>query len=388
MTPKAYEDAVARLIGRLVSGVELVPPGVQRRTKLTGKTGQTYEIDLLYRYRLGGLEYLTIVECKHWKDRVGVDIVNQLYAIQLDVGAHKAAVVTTRGFQKGAITVASKNGIALICFVRDRPQFLLPYDGGWNEIRKLIEGDNCSEDPPERSVGIMFPTRSPRRYLANRYGMEIAQLLDSDGFFSLRQIIRPEIRATVERQVRRIHLSWVLDYESEERAGLPVEMGPPFELRAMNMKLAMLLKEVGLTNEELTAQLDQIKAKVEADSSWSANEDQHIHYFDRIRSSLQNEITVRFMLNLGSPLGFVEREWGKALMSVLDDLVPKVAVAIVEGGTWSDEATDSDIDKASAQLIEQALGELYQSSSEELANGGSTSFKNWLKKSPETTGGT
>jgi len=23
---------------------------------------------ILYRYRLGGLEYLTIVECKHWKE--------------------------------------------------------------------------------------------------------------------------------------------------------------------------------------------------------------------------------------------------------------------------------------------------------------------------------
>lgn len=47
MTPRAYEDAVAKLIGRLVSGVELVLPGIEQRRKLTGKTGQAYEIDSL-----------------------------------------------------------------------------------------------------------------------------------------------------------------------------------------------------------------------------------------------------------------------------------------------------------------------------------------------------
>lgn len=387
MTPRAYEDAVAKLIGRLVSGVELVPPGVQRRKKVTGKTGQAYEIDLLYRYRLGGLEYLTIVECKHWKKRVGVDIVNQLYSIQQDVGAHKAAVITTCGFQKGAITVASKNGIALICFVRGTPQFLTYLDGGWSEFCKLIESDNSSlHYPPDSSAGVVFPTRSPRRYIANRYGMEIAQLLVSDGFLSFDQIPRPELRATVERQVRRMAFSWVIDYENEERAGLPVNVGSGSELRAMNVKVAKLLKEVGLTNEELLTQLEELKAKAEAIGSCPTKEDQHIHYFDRIRTSLKTEIMVRFMLNFGSPLGFLEREWGEALISGLDLLITKVAVAIIEGGIWSDEATNSDIDKASARLIEEAMQELYQSSPDELANGGSDSFKNWLSKPLVGTG--
>ena len=380
MTPRAYEDAVAKLIGRLVSGVELVPPGIQQRQKLTGKTGQAYEIDLLYRYRLGGLEYLTIVECKHWKERVGVDIVNQLYSIQQDVGAHKAAVVTTRGFQKGAITVASKNGIALICFIRGTPQFLTYLDGGWSEICKLIESDNSSPHPPDSSIGVVFPTRSPRRYIANRYGMEIAQLLVSDGFLSCDQIPRPELRETVERQIRRMDLSWVIEYENEERAGLPVDVGSRSELRMMNTKVAMLLREVGFTNEELLTQLEEMKVKAGAIGSCPTKEDQHIHYLDRIRTSLKSEIVIRFMLNVGSPIGFLERQWGEALMSGLDHLVSKVAVAIIEGGIWSDQATNSDIDKASARLIEEAMQELYDSSPEELANGGSDSFKNWLSE--------
>ena len=379
MTPREYEDAVARLIDRLVAGVELIPPGVQRRSKLKGKTGQAYEIDLLYRYRLGGLEYLTIVECEHWGHKVGVDVVNQLYAIQQDVGAHKAAIVTTLGFQKGAINVASKNGIALICFVRKNPKFIAHFDGGWNDLRKLIESGNSStEDPPEYSVGIVFPTRTPRRYIANRYGMEIAQLLDSDDFASLKQIKSAEVREAVERQLRRMNLSWVIDYQMEEQAGLPVELNVHWDLRLMSMKVAMLLREVGVTNEELKTQFDQLTAKAETVGSSASQEDQNIHYLDRIRTSLEREIVVRFMLNFVSLFGLIERKWGKALMSCVDHLISKVAVAIVEGGTWSDQATDADIDKASARMIEQAMQVLYESTPEELANGGSPSFKEWL----------
>lgn len=77
-------------------------------------TGNTYEIDLSFTVEIGGLRMLVIFECKHYRRRVGKEIIQQLHSTMSDIGAHKGIVVTTTGFQKGALKAAQAYGIALV----------------------------------------------------------------------------------------------------------------------------------------------------------------------------------------------------------------------------------------------------------------------------------
>ena len=70
MEPSEYESLVGQLIEYLSRQDLVLAPTVQHLAKLKGKSGQVYEIDLCYRFRVAGADYLTLVECKYWNKRV------------------------------------------------------------------------------------------------------------------------------------------------------------------------------------------------------------------------------------------------------------------------------------------------------------------------------
>jgi len=57
---------------------------------------------------------LILVECKHYKDKVEISDLLEFAQRIDDIGAHKGVVVSTVGFQEGAIKVADAHGIALV----------------------------------------------------------------------------------------------------------------------------------------------------------------------------------------------------------------------------------------------------------------------------------
>ena len=63
------------------------------------------------------------------------EVVLSLHSKLRDVGAHKAMVVSTAGFQKGALQYASAHGIAAVSFI----------DGRWTYETKSAQGP---ADPP------------------------------------------------------------------------------------------------------------------------------------------------------------------------------------------------------------------------------------------------
>jgi hypothetical protein len=72
------------------------------------------QFDVTIRFRQGLYEYLTVVECKDYKNAVPVKEVEGFVIKSQDVHAHHAVMASTSGFQSGAQDVASRHNVTLI----------------------------------------------------------------------------------------------------------------------------------------------------------------------------------------------------------------------------------------------------------------------------------
>jgi Restriction endonuclease len=72
------------------------------------------QFDVTLRFREGMHDYLTVIECKDYSERVSVDRVEAFVTKSNGVNANKAVMISVNGFQSGAITVAKKHGIKLL----------------------------------------------------------------------------------------------------------------------------------------------------------------------------------------------------------------------------------------------------------------------------------
>jgi Restriction endonuclease len=146
MSPRDYEDLLARLYGEL-SGASGAVRVFLRRT-FAGHSGQSYVIDLGYEFELLGAAYLTVIEAKHYSNAVEVGEVLEFVAKLDDIKAHKGIMITTRGFQRGAQKIAASNRVALMVYRpgdHDRPEAILQR-----------EGDDMAAAAPETDAAVMF----------------------------------------------------------------------------------------------------------------------------------------------------------------------------------------------------------------------------------------
>lgn len=87
---------------------------VVRDDHITGKiTKRKRQVDVSVRFTHGFTEYLLIVECKNYKHKVPVRDVEALRTKMQDVGANHAVMVTTVGYQAGAVETARAYNIEL-----------------------------------------------------------------------------------------------------------------------------------------------------------------------------------------------------------------------------------------------------------------------------------
>jgi hypothetical protein len=71
------------------------------------------QIDVLVRHKQGLYEHLIVVECKYWNSPVERLHVDALATTVREVGASRGVIVSTKGFQSGAITQAQHESIDL-----------------------------------------------------------------------------------------------------------------------------------------------------------------------------------------------------------------------------------------------------------------------------------
>lgn len=72
-----------------------------------------HAIDVLVEFRNFGISATWIVECKHWRRNVTKEKVMALRSISEDLGADRAIIVSSSGFQAGAIRAATNTNITL-----------------------------------------------------------------------------------------------------------------------------------------------------------------------------------------------------------------------------------------------------------------------------------
>lgn len=114
-TSSDYEMLILALLNQEInglSGIEVVE--MSRDVSMTGLSGYTHQIDVLYRMKIWLTELLVLVECKQYEKHVGVDDLLEFKSRLEDLRAHKGVFVTSSGYQRGAIEFARANRIALL----------------------------------------------------------------------------------------------------------------------------------------------------------------------------------------------------------------------------------------------------------------------------------
>jgi len=244
LNPKDYEKFVARLMRRLAKQDLVDGPSLKHLAKLEGKSGQIYEIDISYTFTVAAAKYLTLVECKHWNKPVGRNIVAAFSSVIDDIGAHKGIIVTTVGFQEGAIGLASKLGIALFKVSGERHATLHAFESIMGKSREYLEYLLEASAPYDGDgdlvefVGLAFPRKHVIDFVFERYGEEVAAFLNDEDVKSLKQLEESPLRTRLVRAITAMDKDWIDDYLYLEACGIPYFIVPPeIDLRIMNLKI-------------------------------------------------------------------------------------------------------------------------------------------------------
>lgn len=110
---KVYEELVWEIYQALVDQSDVKNVTVQHDVTLTGKSGATHQIDVYWEFEVAGLVHRTCIECKHYGRKVEKTKVAAFSRVISDLEA-KGIMVTTEGYQKGALLVAKADGIRLV----------------------------------------------------------------------------------------------------------------------------------------------------------------------------------------------------------------------------------------------------------------------------------
>lgn len=108
----------------------MVGPGVtvhHQRVYVGRVSHREIKVDVSFNYDVVGANILFLVECKCYTHLVPVDDVEEFHSKLDDIGAHKGIMVTTVGFQEGAVKTAQGRGIALALLTREHQRGELTY---------------------------------------------------------------------------------------------------------------------------------------------------------------------------------------------------------------------------------------------------------------------
>jgi len=104
---------------------------------------ESYQIDVYVEFTAMKVKFKVIIECKHQKRPVGRNEVVILNDKIHHLSAHKGILISSSGFQRGAIERATESGIALIQIIDKSIMFIrasIPTD---NEMRLIEYMEQC-----------------------------------------------------------------------------------------------------------------------------------------------------------------------------------------------------------------------------------------------------
>jgi hypothetical protein len=121
LSPAEYEQAVTDIAKTM--GQDVTDWRVEHLDPVEGLDG-TYIIDVTVRFRLAGMDFLVLFECKRHASAVKREHVQVLHAKMQSTGAQKGVLVAASGFQAGALQYARAHGIACVRLVDDAWTYL------------------------------------------------------------------------------------------------------------------------------------------------------------------------------------------------------------------------------------------------------------------------
>lgn len=107
-----YERFVRDVMEALLRAQGLATVKVQHDVQVPG-TFRSHQVDVYWEYRLAGVLHRVVINCKRYRSTVEVTDVHTLMGVLADMPGVRGVVVTTVGFQKGAMEVAQGHGIGL-----------------------------------------------------------------------------------------------------------------------------------------------------------------------------------------------------------------------------------------------------------------------------------
>jgi hypothetical protein len=110
---RGYEHFVQEVYQAILTAEGKDTVKVKHNVKLQGTSGQEHQIDVYWEYKQGGITYQTAIECKFYKDSIGIGKVRDFYGVLSDIPNLRGIVATARGYQSGALQFAKSKGIEL-----------------------------------------------------------------------------------------------------------------------------------------------------------------------------------------------------------------------------------------------------------------------------------
>ena len=113
ITPSEFEKYCKEILLGFAEKEKLLNFKITHDEKIHADDG-LYQIDLFASFTIMELEFKVICECKRYKNNVSREKVAVLNDKVRSLGAHKGILLSTSGFQSGAVQYAKKHGIALL----------------------------------------------------------------------------------------------------------------------------------------------------------------------------------------------------------------------------------------------------------------------------------
>ena len=201
ISPTEFEEYCMKILNGYAEKENLKDFNIDHNVKLTASDG-IYQIDIYAHFVAMGVVFKVLCECKQYKRPVGRDKVSELQSKILSLGANKGILLSTSGFQSGAIQYAKKHGIALIQVYDYKCEYLShsanlnekddefdPFLYGERKMPPYVAIECTSED--EYPVKI-YPTKKMIRKIYSEMNKLIAKKLGIEFDFSGLEELREE----------------------------------------------------------------------------------------------------------------------------------------------------------------------------------------------------
>lgn len=145
---QSYETVVQGIFQLLIDQHLVHNVRVQHNVTLRGQS-ETHQIDVYWKFEIGGVPHETIVQAKHWNKAVDKGELLKFKAVIDDFPGSTGVFVTKIGYQRGAREYASKHGITLYKLDESRPHNVNISTLGWAQFWVSVvplRGSNKTEE--------------------------------------------------------------------------------------------------------------------------------------------------------------------------------------------------------------------------------------------------